>query len=216
VTELEAAVRAAIEPHPAVHSVRLAGSRERGEENALSDWDFQVETHDFDALADALPRLVDQLEPLSRQWDRYSPHPTYMLMLPGPLKLDLLFLGRVNEPRPPWTLSADTLPGIDDHFWDWVLWLASKDRAGGRDPLVREQLTLLHEQLLAALGVRHPPAGVEQAVTTYLNARERAERALGVRAGRELGEEVLAELRAAGYALPLTAYGRTVTPATQL
>jgi hypothetical protein len=202
VTDLVAAVRAVIEPHPAVDSVRLAGSRERGDETPLSDWDFQVETRDFTALADALPRLVDPLEPLSRQWDRYSPHPTYMLMLAGPLKLDLLFLGRVNEPRPPWTLSADTLPGIDDHFWDWALWLASKDRAGGREPLVCEQLSLLHEQLLAALGVPGPPASVEQAVTAYLSARQRAERALGVRVGRALGEEVLAGLRAAGYALP--------------
>jgi predicted nucleotidyltransferase len=62
-------------------SVRLAGSRARGEETQLSDWDFQVETDDFTALAEALPRLVEPMRPLSRQWDRYSPHPTYMLKL---------------------------------------------------------------------------------------------------------------------------------------
>jgi hypothetical protein len=198
VTALESAVRAALEPHPAVDSVRLAGSRARAEETPLSDWDFQVETRDFEALAAALPRLVDPLEPLSRQWDRYSPHPTYMLMLRGPLKVDLLFLGRVNEPQPPWTLCADTLAGIDDHFWDWALWLASKDRAGGREELVREQLALLHEQLLATLGVADAPASVEKAVRAYVNARAQAEQRLGVPVDRALGDEVLGGLRRAG------------------
>jgi hypothetical protein len=199
---LEAAVRAAIEQHPAVESVRLAGSRERGDDTPLSDWDFQVETRDFGALAAALPELVEPLDPLSRQWDRYSPHPTYMLMLRGPLKLDLLFLGRVNEPRPPWTLSAGSLTGIDDHFWDWLLWIASKDRAGGRDQLVREQLLLLHVQLLGPLGVETAPAGVEDAVRAYLTAREHAERAYGMHIDRALGEEVMSGLRRAGYRLP--------------
>jgi hypothetical protein len=192
---LEARVRAAIEPHA---SVRLAGSRARGEETSLSDWDFQVETSDFERLAAALPALVDPLEPLSRQWDRLSPHPTYMLMLRGPLKLDLLFLGRVNEPRPPWVATPDTLAAIDDHFWDWVLWLASK-----RDPsLVREQRAMLYEHLLAPLGVSAAPQGVEQAVSGYLAARERAERTFRVRIDRALGDEVLAGLRRSGYDVP--------------
>jgi predicted nucleotidyltransferase len=189
---LEAAVQAALEPHPAVESVELAGSRARGTDTPLSDWDFQVETSDFDALGRDLPQLVDPLEPLSRQWDRYSPHPTYMLMLHGPLKLDLLFLGRVNEPRPPWTLSAETLPGIDDHFWDWALWLASKERDA---ELSRSQRELMHSQLLAALGVDRVPASVDEAVVLYLDARERAEAELGVRVDRALGEEVLKALR---------------------
>jgi hypothetical protein len=184
---LEARVRAAVEPHPAVESVTLAGSRARGEETPLSDWDFQVETTDFEALAAALPELVDPLAPLSRQWDRYSPHPTYMLMLRGPLKLDLLFLGRVNEPRPPWVLSAKTLGGIDDHFWDWVLWLRSKE---GREPLVSEQRALMFEQLLGPLGVPRAPEDVEDAVSSYLAARAAAEQQLGVSVDRALGDEV--------------------------
>jgi predicted nucleotidyltransferase len=189
---LESRVRTALEPHPAVDSVVLAGSRARGTETPLSDWDFQVETSDFEALARDLPRLVDPLEPLSRQWDRYSPHPTSMLMLRGPLKLDLLFLGRVNEARPPWTLSAETLPGIDDHFWDWALWLASKQH----DPeLSRSQRALMHSQLLAPLGVPRAPVSVDDAVALYLEARERAEAELGMRVRRALGEEVLKALR---------------------
>jgi hypothetical protein len=191
---LEAAVRAALEPHPAVESVELAGSRSRGTGTPLSDWDFQVETSDFGALVLALPALVEPLDPLSRQWDRYSPHPTYMLMLRGPLKLDLLFLGRVNEPRPPWTVSAETLPSIDDHFWDWVLWLASKERPGDREELVREQRGLMFDYLLGPLGSPRAPRDARDAVALYLAARERAEAELGVRVDRKLGDEVLAGL----------------------
>ena len=191
---LEDDVQAAIAPHPSVTSVTLAGSRARGTETPLSDWDFQVETSDFEALSRALPELVDPLGPLSRQWDRYSPHPTYMLMMPGPIKLDLLFLGRVNEPRPPWTLSAETLPGIDDHFWDWVLWLASKQD----EQLVREERALMHEQLLGPLGVPSVPANVEAAVDSYLAAREAAEHRFGVHVNRTLGDEVLRGLKRDG------------------
>jgi hypothetical protein len=188
VSALEAAVRAVLEPHPAVESVELAGSRSRGTATPLSDWDFQVETNDFAALGRDLPRLVDPLEPLSRQWDRYSPHPTYMLMLRGPLKLDLLFLGRVNDPRGPWTPSAETLPAIDDHFWDWILWLKSKE---AREDLFHEQLGLLHENLLQPLGAPERPTGVEHALELYLEARDRAEEAFGVDVNRTLGDEVM-------------------------
>lgn len=197
----EPVIRAALEPHPAVASVLLAGSRAHGEETPLSDWDFQVETSDFDALGRALPELVDPLDPLSRQWDRLSPHPTYMLMLRGPLKLDLLFLGRVNDPRPPWIATQDTLRAIDDHFWDWVLWLASKERRPGTESLVREQRALLHVHLLGPLGVAAVPGGVGEAVDAYLVARERAEQLFRVRVERALGDEVMGGLRRAGYSL---------------
>jgi hypothetical protein len=170
--------------------VALAGSRSLSEATPLSDWDFQVETRDFEALAAALPELVEPLDPLSRQWDRLSPHPTYMLMLRGPLKLDLLFLGRVNEPRAPWVPSAETLAGIDDHFWDWVLWLASKEQAGGREQLGREQRALMHEHLLGPLGVEHAPSSASEAVRSYLGAREAAERRFGVKVDTALGDEV--------------------------
>jgi hypothetical protein len=43
--------------------------------------------------------------------------------------VDLIF----TEPHavlPAWQVTAATLPGIDDHFWDWMLWLAAKQQAG--------------------------------------------------------------------------------------
>jgi hypothetical protein len=121
--------------------------------------------------AAALPRLVEPLNPLSKQWDRLSPFPTYMLMLPGPVKVDFLFPGRPNPPAPPWQVSVETLPGIDAHFWDWMLWLESKRRAG-RDELVAEQLVLLHEHLLAPMGLERPPDSVGAALTAYLERRQ--------------------------------------------
>jgi hypothetical protein len=93
-----------------------------------------------------------------------------MLMLPGPVKVDFLFLGRPNPPAPPWRVSAETLPAVDDHFWDWILWLASKQSAGRAD-LVGDQLRLLHEHLLAPIGVQHAPETVAEALAAYLKQR---------------------------------------------
>ncbi len=105
---------------------------------------------------------------MAKQWDRLSPFPTYMLMLRGPLKVDFLFLDRPNPPAPPWEVSAETLPAIDDHFWDWMLWLVSKQ---GRDDLVAEQLQLMHEHLLGPLGAPEPGSPAE-ALAAYLARRE--------------------------------------------
>ena len=99
--------------HPAIDSVVLAGSRARGEATALSDWDFTVETSDFPSVASALPALVAPLAPLAQQWDRLSDHACYMLMLRGVGKVDLIF-DEPWESSPPWTVSAETLCGIDD------------------------------------------------------------------------------------------------------
>jgi hypothetical protein len=147
--------------------VELAGSRARGEETALSDWDFAVEAPDFAAAAAALPRLVDPLGPLSKQWDRLSPFPTYMIMLRGPVKVDFLFLGRPNPPAPPWEVTPATLPAIDAHFWDWILWLVSKrERERG------EQLELMYDHLLGPLGAAQPPRTAGGALATYLELRD--------------------------------------------
>ncbi|HEY1356997.1 MAG TPA: hypothetical protein VGF21_01715 [Thermoleophilaceae bacterium] len=91
-----------------------------------------------------------------------------MLMLRGPVKVDFLFLDEPNPPAPPWKVTAETLPAIDDHFWDWILWLVSKL---GRDELVASQLRLMHEHLLGPLGAPSPPATPAAALAAYLALR---------------------------------------------
>jgi hypothetical protein len=136
--------------HPSVRSVELVGSRARGSPTALSDWDFGVETDDLAALKPALPGLVAPLEPLAEQWDPLGEPPTYMLVVRGPVKIDLIFSHEAVPQRPPWRVGPDTLAALDAHFWDWILWLAAK-RAGGRDELVRGELKKMHGFLLGPL-----------------------------------------------------------------
>jgi hypothetical protein len=185
---LIARIEAALTGAPVVEGVVLAGSRARGEATALSDWDFELLAPDLDAAVAALPRLVDPLVPLSRQWDRLSPFATYMLMLRGPVKVDFLFPSRPNPPAPPWEVSAATLAALDAHFWDWALWLASK-RLAGRDALITEELGRMHEHLLAPMGAP-APATLEDAVRSYTARRGELERELGAQVPRTLEREV--------------------------
>ena len=183
--------------HDAVRSVRLVGSRAEGHATELSDVDLLVDA-DFDELAPDLAGLVAPLEPLAAQWDRLSEEASYfMLLLPGGIKVDLVFdVPPTNEP--PWQVSVGTLPAIDAHFWDWILWLGGK-QLGGRDELVESMLGgLMFEYLLGPLGVAEPPATIDEAVSAYLAARDVREAGLGVTVGRELQEAVLPRLRAAG------------------
>jgi hypothetical protein len=185
--------------HPAVNSVELVGSRARGEATELSDWDFEVETLDFGAIAEALPELVAPLEPLAQQWDRLSPHACYMLMLRGIGKVDLIF-DEPWESSPPWEVSAETLRGIDDHFWDWAIWLAAKDRAGKKE-FVEAELRKMHEHLLGPLGVERVPSSIADAAAVYTAARAEAEDRVGVAVPRVVEDEVRRLLAAGGYAI---------------
>jgi hypothetical protein len=189
----------AVGRHPAVSSVTLIGSRARGEANELSDWDFQVETQDFPAVAEALPALVTPLGPLAQQWDRLSDHACYMLLLRRVGKVDLIF----HEPwasSPPWVVSAETLRGIDDHFWDWTIWLAAKDRARKQE-LVEAELGKMHEHLLGPLSVDRVPSSIADAVAVYTAARSEAEERVGVAVARVVEDEVRRLLAAGEYAI---------------
>jgi predicted nucleotidyltransferase len=176
--------------HPSVRRVELAGSRAAGTPTPLSDWDFVVETDDLDALSAALPELVAPLEPLAEQWDPLGEPPAYMLILRGPQKFDLIFPREPVAKRPPWEVRAETLAAIDDHFWDWILWLAAK-RARGREELVREELVKMHGFLLGPFGVDSAPGTIEEAIDGYLAASSAIERRLGVTVPRALRDEVL-------------------------
>jgi hypothetical protein len=184
---------------PTIDSVVLTGSRARGQATELSDWDFEVETSDFPSVAQALPALVAPLAPLAQQWDRLSPRACYMLMLRGVGKVDLIF-DEPHAPEPPWEVSVDTLRGIDDHLWDWTIWLAAKDRAGKRD-LVAEELTKMHEHLLGPLGVQRVPQSVRDAVAAYTAARAEAEERSGTQSPRAVEDEVRKMLAVEGYAI---------------
>jgi Nucleotidyltransferase domain len=90
---IAASIESVLLPHPAIRGVELVGSRADGSPTPLSDWDFVVVTDRFDDVVRALPSLVAELDPLAQQWDRISAYPCYMLMLEGPVKVDLIFPG---------------------------------------------------------------------------------------------------------------------------
>ena len=176
-----------------IHRVELTGSRARGTATALSDWDFTVTTAAFEAVRDALPTLTAPLRPVVAQWDRLSRNWCYMMILPGPLKVDLIF-EQPHPIEPPWLVNAATLSAIGDHFWDWALWLASKHLAG-RNDVVTAELGKLHAHLLAPLGVAAVPDSLDEAVAGYKAAREGWEKRLRRRVSRTAETAVLSSLR---------------------
>jgi predicted nucleotidyltransferase len=178
-----------LERHPQVRKVRLVGSRAEGRAHALSDWDFVVETDDFDAVAQDLPELVAPLRPLAQGWDPYGDRAEYHLMLLGPTKVELLFLEEPHEWAPPWEPRPDTLTAIDHHFWEWILFLAQK-RRGGDGEVVREGLTNMHRLMLAPMGIASEPESIEAALERYREARTRFEQLFGIAVPRELENEV--------------------------
>jgi predicted nucleotidyltransferase len=195
--DVAAQVTSALERHPAITAVRLVGSRQRGAAGDLSDWDFEVDTVDFAAVANDLPALVSPLRPLAQQWDRLSTHATYMLILCGPVKVDLIF-DRPHEPEPVWKVSAETLQAVDHHFWDWILWMAAK-QSGGKHELVQQEFDKMSSNLLRPMGVERVPDAVETAVALYTSARRELENRLGVEMSKELENEIRPALRRSGY-----------------
>jgi hypothetical protein len=175
--------------HPAVTRIEFAGSRSRGTHEHLSDWDFAVETIDFDALARDMPALVEPLHPLGQQWEPMGHFPVYQVLLRGPTKIEYLFLEHAQSPMPPLEPSADTLPAINTHFWDWIWWLATKASVG-RSDLVAEHLPQLHAQLLQRLGISAVPTSIESAIDAFVARRDALEREFGVSIDRALETEV--------------------------
>lgn len=159
-----------------IRRVELTGSRASGTATALSDWDFIVSTTQFEAIRAALPSLVGPLRPVIAQWDRLSRNWCYMMILAGPAKIDLIF-SHPHPIQPPWQVTTATLPLIDDHFWDWALWLASKQLAGRHD-VVTGELRKLHGHLLRPLGVAALPDSLDGAVAAYRAARTEWEKRL--------------------------------------
>lgn len=186
---LASLVPALLQSSPVVAIVELCGSRALGTEGRYSDWDFRVSTRDFAAFAPELPGLVRALDPLVEQWDRLCDDACYMLIVTGPSKIDLIFADVPHERDPPWVVNTSTLSGIDDHFWDWVLWLTSKVDAG-KDSLVEAELTTMHDHLLAPMGIPAPTTSLRDVVKQYIDARDLCAERLGVVVDRSVEYEV--------------------------
>jgi hypothetical protein len=181
----------------AVRSIELTGSRSRGDPTQLSDWDFLVGTDDFDGLANQLPDIVAPLRPLAQQWDRLSDHKCYMLVLRGPHKIDFLLPGIPSRRGPPWQVGRETLGGMDSHFWDWVLWLGSKQLRGERR-LIQRELRRMSDHLLGPMGAGSVPTSIATAISAYTSLRSTWEVKLGVNVRHELQDDVEDGLRRAG------------------
>jgi hypothetical protein len=111
-----------------------------------------------------------------------------MVVLRGPVKLDFVFK-EPHRSEPPWQPSADNLDAIDCHFWDWALWLRSK-QAGGKTDLLAHELEKLADHILSPMGVESRPASLNEAVGSYLVARDRLESRFGVSVPSALEREI--------------------------
>ena len=112
-----------------------------------------------------------------------------MLILRGSIKVDLIFPDEQHELEPPWQPTRENLAAVDQHFWDWILWLSGK-QAGGNGELVDAELKKLHQHLLAPLGAQVPPPSLDQALAVYREIRAQAERRFGLQVSRALETEV--------------------------
>ena len=193
--DIATAVPELLGKHPLVDGVQLTGSRASDTAHELSDWDFLVHTSDFPRLADELPGLAEPLRPIAAQWDRYSDHACYMLMLRGPTKVDLIFPEVRQKWAAAWEPSAETLTAIDAHFWDWILWLEQKWR-GGKEEAITKSLADMYRLMLAPMGARSRPRSVFEAVGLFLELRTQLEKRYGIEVPRELEREVRPSLGA--------------------
>jgi hypothetical protein len=186
----------ALEGSKVVSSLVLGGSRAGGTATELSDWDLYAEG-DPDGMMAEIPVLVASLGPLAAFWEPLSELAGYMVVMDGPVKVDVFPLGAHRRIQPPWLLDADSLASIDGHFWDWTLWLGSKSLRGERQ-LVTDELAKMYGFLLAPLGVGSVPASLDEAVASFHRVRAEAMDTLGIVVQQELGRQVSEALRRHG------------------
>jgi hypothetical protein len=196
------AVSAALRADPLVRSVTLVGSRADGTATTLSDWDYHVGSSNPAAVSLRLPDLTRPLRPLSQLWDPLSRRPVYMLLVAATathvVKVDLLLdLPERRRSADPPAVTADTLPGIDAHFWDWNLWLGSK-RLRGNETLVGAELAKMWAYLLGPLGGIAAPTNQHEAIAEYLRLRLQLERRHNIHIAPGLGRAVQETLAAVG------------------
>lgn len=144
-----------------------------------------------------IPALVASLQPLAAFWEPLSEQAGYMIVMDGPVKVDLFPIRGSRQIQPPWVPGVDTHAAVDAHFWDWTLWLGSKSLRGERQ-LVADELAKMHWFLHGPLGVASCPASLSEAVASYRRARAEAFEALGTVVDPELGRQVSEALRRHG------------------
>jgi len=79
-----------------------------------------------------------------------------MVVMDGPIKVDVFPVGASRRVQPPWLVSADSLASIGDHLGDWTLWLGGKLLRGERQ-LVTEELAKMHRFLAGTPRRRFSP-----------------------------------------------------------
>lgn len=183
------AVWQAAASHPVVESVILGGSRADGRATDLSDWDLYLHG-DPDLVMAAIPKLVAPLRPLAAFWEPLAQEAGYMTVMTGPVKVDLFPVGAYRPLQPPWQPQPESLAAIDQHFWDWLLWLGSKSLRAETE-LVVEELKKMHWFLLGPMGAEQAPMSLQDAASSYLAVRTEVSARLGVRADEELGRQVI-------------------------
>ena len=190
------AIRHALDASDFIASVALGGSRAHGTATALSDWDLYAEG-DPEGMIVEIPALVASFQPLAAFWEPLSEQAGYMVVMDGPTKVDIFATGASRQIQSPWVVTADTLPSIDGHFWDWILWLGGKTLREEHE-FVGDELVKMHGFLLRPIGVAFVPASLAEAVASYREARARAVDALGVAVPDELGRQVSEALQRQG------------------
>ncbi len=193
------AIRDAVAAAPGVRRVVLTGSRAARDPTPLSDWDFDVEIAD-DSVLDVIELAVRPLPALAVFWDPLSERANLIALVDGPIKVDVIVPDAPNpHPITRWTATAQSLPRLDEHFWDWTLWLAAK-KLRGSTPLVETQLDRMWRALLEPIGVTAPPTTIGEAVEVYTEASRRRARELGIRVDPGLADQVRTALVAHGIA----------------
>lgn len=86
------AIREALGRSEAVSSVVLGGSRAQGVATDLSDWDIYLEG-DPERMVAEIPGLVASFGPLAAFWEPLSEQAGYMVVMDGPIKVDIFPLG---------------------------------------------------------------------------------------------------------------------------
>ncbi len=178
---------------PGVVTAGLVGSGAAGDRTPLSDWDFELQIED-DSVLDALEGSLQELPVLGLFWDPLSIRANLIVLLDGPIKIDVIVADTRNpHPTSRWTVTVESLPHIDTHFWDWTLWLAAK-QLRGQAALVDTELAKMWDAVLQPIGVPTPPHDIETAVAAFVRARDMRAREMAIRLDHRLEHQVRAAL----------------------